>query len=98
MEPILSDLQLDGWRALINAHAALSDRIERALAAAGLPALAWYDVLWALYSAPDRRLRMAELADHTVFSRSGLTRLVDRMEAAGVVERQPAPGDRRGSF
>jgi DNA-binding MarR family transcriptional regulator len=98
MEPILSDLQLDAWRSLLNAHAALTERIEKALAAAGLPPLAWYDVLWALYRSPDHRLRMSELAGHTVVTRSGLTRLVDRMEAAGAVERRPAPGDRRGAY
>jgi DNA-binding MarR family transcriptional regulator len=98
MDPILDELQLDAWRSLLNAHATLLERIERALAEAHLPPLAWYDVLWALYRAPDHRLRMSELAEHTVLSRSGLTRLVDRMEAAGVLERQPAPGDRRGAF
>ncbi len=98
MEPLLSDLQLDAWRGLLNAHASLTERIEKALAADGLPPLAWYDVLWALYRAPDHRLRMSELAGHTVVTRSGLTRLVDRMQAAGVVERQPAPGDRRGAY
>jgi DNA-binding MarR family transcriptional regulator len=98
MEPILDDLQLSSWRALLNAHSTLLQRIEHALAEEHLPPLDWYDVLWALYRAPEHRLRMSELAEHTVLSRSGLTRLVDRMEAAGLLERQPAPGDRRGAF
>jgi DNA-binding MarR family transcriptional regulator len=97
-EPLLTTDQLDAWRALINVHARLTERIERDLAKSGLPPLAWYDVLWACYRHPMHRLRMSGLAEHTVFSRSGLTRLVDRMEAAGVLERQPTPGDRRGAF
>jgi DNA-binding MarR family transcriptional regulator len=55
-------------------------------------------VLWALERARDRRLRMRELADMTVISRSNLTRLVDRLEPAGLVERERAEEDRRGAF
>jgi DNA-binding MarR family transcriptional regulator len=98
VEPILDDLQLDAWRALLNAHAAMTERVDQALAAAGLRPLAWYDVLWALYRSPEQRLRMSQLADQTVITRSGLTRLVDRMEAAGVVERAPTRDDRRGAY
>src|SRR4051794_5288740 len=98
MEPILDDLQLGAWRTLLNTHATLLQRIEHALASEHLPPLDWYDVLWALYRAPDHRLRMSELAEHTVLSRSGLTRLVDRMEAAGVLERHLADEDRRGFY
>jgi DNA-binding MarR family transcriptional regulator len=60
--------------------------------------LAWYDVLIQLFDAPDHRLRMNELASVVLLSKSGLTRLVDRMEAAGLVERASSPTDRRGSF
>jgi len=89
---------LDAWRALLNAHAAMLRRVEEALAAALLPPLSWYDVLWPLYSAPRRTLRAGELADSVVtISRSGLTRLVDRIEAAGLLRRQPSADDRRGS-
>jgi DNA-binding MarR family transcriptional regulator len=94
----LEQPQLDAWRALLNAHAVMIHRIEEALADAGLPALAWYDVLWPVYEAADRRLRMRDLAERVVtISRSGLTRLVDRIVEAGMLERQPAPGDRRGT-
>ncbi len=48
--------------AFLNAHAALIRRVEEALATAGLPPLSWYDVLLPLYRAPDRTLRMGELA------------------------------------
>jgi DNA-binding MarR family transcriptional regulator len=89
---------LDTWRAFLNAHAAVIGRIEADLAAAGLPPLDWYDVLWPIYRAPDRRLRMRDLAGHVVLSRTGMTRLVDRIEAAGCLRREPVPGDRRGAY
>jgi DNA-binding MarR family transcriptional regulator len=90
---------LGAWRALLGARAALIDRIEEALAAAELPPLSWYDVLHALYLAPERRLRMGELAGKMVaIGRTGLTRLVDRIEDAGLVRREPVAGDRRGSY
>src|SRR4051794_2333438 len=67
------------------------------LAATGLP-LAWYDVLLQLAEAPQRRLRMAQLADRVLLSRSGLTRLIDRLQAEGLVRREPSPEDARGMF
>lgn len=86
------------WRAFITAYALVMERIERELAEAGLPPLGWYDVLLELSVAPERRLRMHELARAVVLSRSGLTRLVDRLEQAGLLRREPDPADRRGSF
>jgi DNA-binding MarR family transcriptional regulator len=89
---------LDAWRALLNAHARLTARVEAALAEAELPPLAWYDVLWPLYRAPGHRLRMGVLAAEVTLSRTGLTRLVDRIERHGLLRREPAPEDRRGSY
>ena len=60
--------------------------------------LGWYDVLLQLAEAPDHRLRMAELAERVLLSRSGLTRLVDRLAAEGLVTREPFPGDARGLY
>jgi len=71
---------LSAWRALLNAHASVVGGIEQALANAGLPPLAWYDVLWAVRRAPGRHVRMAELADGLTLSRGGVTKLVDRLE------------------
>src|SRR5688572_18651438 len=87
------------WRAFLRAHAAAVGRIERDLAASepDLP-LTWYDVLVALVGAPEHRLRLRELAREVLLSRSGLTRLVDRLEAAGLLRREPDPTDRRGAF
>src|SRR5690349_6345210 len=96
--PAIAEAHLDAWRAVLNAHASVVGRVEQALAANGLPPLAWYDALWALRSAPDRRLRMAELAERLTVSRGGLTKLADRLEAAGLLRREPAGEDGRGLF
>jgi DNA-binding MarR family transcriptional regulator len=87
---------LDAWRAVLWTHAAVTYDVEQALAAADLPPLAWYDVLWALREAPRGRLRMGELAEQVTISRGGLTKLVDRIEEAGLLERRPCQTDRRG--
>lgn len=90
--------RLAAWRALLNAHAAAVGAIERDLAATGQMPLLWYDVLVALSEAPAERLRMHELAERVILSRSGLTRLVDRLEEAGLLCRAACPSDRRGAF
>ena len=92
------DWRVAVWRSFLHAHAVvlreLAHELERD---ADLP-LSWYDVLLTLARAPGRRLRMAELADRILLSRSGLTRLVDRIEKAGYVRRQPSPDDARGTY
>jgi DNA-binding MarR family transcriptional regulator len=70
--------------------------MEQALSEEQLPPLGWYDVLWALYRAPGRSLRPRDLGLHLTISKSGLTRLVDRIVAAGLIERRECPADRRG--
>jgi DNA-binding MarR family transcriptional regulator len=89
---------LGAWRAFLNAHALATKRISRDLAQAGLPDLTWYDVLWTLHRAEGRRLRIRELADAVVLSSTGMTRFVDRLQAAGLVRREAVPGDRRGAY
>jgi DNA-binding MarR family transcriptional regulator len=87
---------LDAWHSLISAHAALVTRIEAALGDEGLPPLSWYEVLTALSRAGEPGLRPRELCLHLEISKSGLTRLVDRIAAAGLIERRDCPADRRG--
>jgi len=86
------------WPSFVTAYALLITSIEERLRAAGLPELAWYDALWALERAPQGRLRMHELAEKTVITRSNLTRLIDRLQAAGLVARDRNCPDRRGAF
>ena len=90
-----ADPKAHAWAVLLTAHATLVERIEQALAGAGLPPLAWYDVLWELEKAGGR-LRMIELARRVVLSKSNVSRLADRLEEAKLVERQDAPSDGRG--
>jgi DNA-binding MarR family transcriptional regulator len=84
--------------ALLRAHAAVVQRLERQLEAeAGLP-LSWYEVLLHLNQGSERRLRIQELAERVILSRSRVSRLVDEMARAGLVERQSDPDDGRGCF
>jgi DNA-binding MarR family transcriptional regulator len=88
-------LRFNAWHAFLVAHAALEPILNRELeAACGLP-LRWFDVLTQLNATPHKRLSMTELASAVLLSKSGLTRLVDRIEEAGLVQRAAAPGDRR---
>lgn len=86
------------WADFLRAHSTITDVLGRELAeATGLP-LSWYDVLTQLHGACEGRLRMQELAAAVVLSKSGLTRLVDRLEGEGLVQRTTCPSDRRGTF
>ena len=93
--PLVDDDELATWRSFLNAHAHVTRRIGRDLAEAGLPDLGWYDLLWTLYRAPERRLRVNELAREVVLSPTAMSRFVDRAEKAGVVRREADPADRR---
>jgi DNA-binding MarR family transcriptional regulator len=88
---------VEAWAALLRTHAAVLPKLERALARVGLP-LTWYDVLLVTNAAQDRRLRMTELGKQAVVSRERVSRVVTELEAAGLVQRQPNPDDRRSSF
>jgi DNA-binding MarR family transcriptional regulator len=91
----MSEEELATWRAFLRAHSSMLRRISADLEGAELPPLAWYDVLAALRDAPDKMLRQVELAERVLLSNSGMSRLVDRVEEAGLVERITCPGDRR---
>lgn len=92
------DPALGVWRAFLQTHARLIRRLDEELQAAHGISLAEYDALLQLASAPDRRLRMSVLADRVLLSRSGITRLVDRLVTDGMVERFACPTDARGSM
>jgi DNA-binding MarR family transcriptional regulator len=81
----------------MEAHAGLSAAMERQLAQSGL-SLQWFEVMIRLARTPGHRLRMSDLAAQTTLSASGLTRAVDRMEAAGLVAREACPSDRRSTY
>jgi DNA-binding MarR family transcriptional regulator len=96
--PKLDEDQLAAWRAFLRAHSTMLRRISRDLDEAGLPPLPWYDVLAALRDAPEHRLRQVELAERVLLSNSGLSRLLDRIEAKGLLRRATCDTDRRSFY
>ena len=94
----LNDVELGAWRGFLRVHTALVRELDAELEEAHELPLSSYDVLIYLQSAPDKRLRMAELADSVLLSRSGVTRLVDRLVREGLIVRDTCESDGRGSF
>jgi DNA-binding MarR family transcriptional regulator len=94
----MGDLRMSAWRAFLEAHARVTALLEEDLQRGRRLSLAWYDVLVQLEEAEGHRLRMTELARRVVISKSGLTRLVDRMVEAGLVTRCFDDVDRRGRW
>lgn len=98
-DPVLDEIDDAGVEAfgmILETHNELANAIERRLTALGAPPVAWLGVLIRLARSPGHRLRMTELARDMTMSTSGLTRLIDRVEAAGHVARERCPEDRRG--
>lgn len=94
----LAEGPLAAWRLLLETHSALTARLARELADERDLPLAWYDVLVRLSEADGGRLRMQDLVGSLLLSKSGISRLVDRMEDAGLIARASCPSDRRGQF
>jgi DNA-binding MarR family transcriptional regulator len=88
----------EAWRSLTQTHAAVSGRLQEALAAAELPPLAWFEMLAAIAAADGHRMKMGDLAEALVITRGGLTKLVDRLVNAGLIERTFCDTDRRVSY
>jgi DNA-binding MarR family transcriptional regulator len=88
----------EAWRSLAQTHAAVNGRLQEALAQAELPPIAWFEMLAAIAAADGERMKMGELADVLVITRGGLTKLVDRLVKAGLIERTFCDTDRRVSY
>jgi DNA-binding MarR family transcriptional regulator len=88
-------IAVDTWRAVVTSHAAVTDRVQKALAAADLPPLSWFELLQAVKTSPNGPPRMSELAEWLTLSRGGITKLVDRLQQAGYLERVNCTDDRR---
>lgn len=93
-----AEVEIRAWARLVRASQGVIGAIENDLKKAGLPSLHWYDVLLELDGAKNGALRPSELAERTLFERYSITRLVDRMEKRGFVERVPCPEDARGAI
>jgi DNA-binding MarR family transcriptional regulator len=94
----LTAAELAAWRGFLRVHAALTKQLDAEIEAAHGLALSSYEVLINLQVAPDKRLRMADLAERSLLSRSGMTRLVDRLEKQGLLARDHCVSDARGCF
>lgn len=94
----LEGVERGAWRGFVRAHALLWKELDAHLERVhGLP-LSSFEVLIELEEARGRRMRMNELAEAVSLSRSGLSRLIDRLAQEGLIERRPCPDDARGSF
>ena len=96
--PVASNPKSRAWARLFVTSSLLVEKVEAALKEAGLPGLAWYDVLWVLESSEQGQLRLHELAARVVVARYNLTRLADRLENEGLITRKPCEEDRRGAW
>jgi DNA-binding MarR family transcriptional regulator len=92
------DPHREAWITLARTHSAITGRLQEALASAELPPLPWFEVLATLDRAPEQRLKMGELAEALGVTRGGLTKLVDRLIKAGLLERAFCETDRRVSY
>src|SRR4051812_118630 len=95
---LLTPHELRAWRGMLRAHAALAKALDVQLEAAHGLQLSSYEVLMYLADAEDERMRMCDLASSILLSRSGLTRLVDRLAREGLIERVACSDDARGQF
>lgn len=95
---LLGSAQSEAFTAFLTAHARIIRQMEQAIERAGTVPKDIYDVLLILEEEPEHRLKMGEIAARTVISRSGITRLIDRMEALGYATREQVLGDRRSFF
>ena len=94
----LDERWLAAWRGLLAAHAQVIRGLENDMMEQhGLP-LTWFDALSRIRQSPEKRLRLRELERASLFTRSGMTRLADRLEDAGLIRRERDPSDRRGVF
>jgi DNA-binding MarR family transcriptional regulator len=94
----LSDKHLNAWRAVVTSHAAVTERMQKAFAADDLPPLSWFELLWAVKRTSDGLPKMSELAEWLTLSRGGITKLVDRLQEAGYIERVSCSEDRRSLY
>lgn len=94
---VMSEAHFSAWRRFLEVHAALTRALEQEMAEVDGLALSWYDVLVQLHEAGDK-MRIGDLAERILISRSATTRFIERMERAGLVRRETATEDRRGTI
>jgi DNA-binding MarR family transcriptional regulator len=95
---VLSHHELIAWRGMLQAHARVTQALDAQMRAEHGMSVSTYEVLMFLGDAEDHRLRLSDIADQVLLSRSGLTRLIDKLAAQGFVERCAVDGDGRGFY
>lgn len=94
----LNEAELAAWKGFVRVHTAMARTLDAELERAHGLSLSSFEVLKALHCSPEGKLRMADLAEHALLSRSGMTRLVDRLERQGLLTRCQCSDDARGCF
>jgi DNA-binding MarR family transcriptional regulator len=94
----VSEQEFEAWRLFLRAHAAITRRLDSRLSCTHQLTLSQYEVLFRLAKAPGRKMRMSELAESVLLTRSGVSRLVGALEQAGMVRRASCSADGRGAF
>lgn len=95
---LMSTKTLDAWATFLITANRVHQGMEAAMKEAGLPSLEIYDVLWTLEQSPKYGLRFSDLGERVLLSRSNVTRLAERLEEQGLIERHRCPEDRRGVY
>lgn len=90
--------KVDSWATYIVSFNRIHQGMEEAMKDAGHPSLEIYDVLWTLERSPDHSLRFSDLGERVLLSKSNVTRLAERLESQGLIERKRCPEDRRGVY
>lgn len=96
--PLLDAREMAAWRGLLKTHMALTKALDLQLEAEHGLSLTSYEVLLHVEDSGEDRMRMCDLASSVLLSRSGLTRLVDRLERDGLIARESCADDARGQF
>ena len=98
MDNLAERKMISTWASFLKVHARVINEIEKELAGAKVIPLTWYDVLLSVKGAPGNKKRMIEIADEVVLTKSGLSRSVDKLAAAGLLIKEACPEDKRGSY
>jgi DNA-binding MarR family transcriptional regulator len=98
MEKETEKKMVSSWASFLKVHARIINEIEKELARAKVIPLTWYDVLLSVNGSPGNRKRMIEIAEEVVLTKSGLSRSVDKLIEAGLIQKEACPEDKRGSY
>jgi len=93
-----SNIHIQAWAKMVGLTQKALAQIDQQLAQAGLISLAWYDVIYAVYSSPDRKLRLSDLVEEVILSKSALSRSVEKLVQEGLLKKTPCSSDSRAAW